>query len=104
MTPGRHEGLLDDVVRIGLTAEDRGGSPNGPVEPGRHQRFERVNVAGCGALHEILVANRRYADPLRHVHTIETTADEPALGPRRRIVERAAYDACMGRESGGFLT
>ena len=80
VTPRRHERFLDDVVRIGLAPEDRGGSSKGPVEPSRNQRLERVNIAGCGPLDQILIAKGHHPDALRHVHTIRTTVDGVALG------------------------
>ena len=80
LTPGRDERFLHGVVRVGLTAEDRGGSPEGTAQPVGNQRLEGVNVASGGPLDEVLVADSHHADALRHVHTIETTADGLALG------------------------
>lgn len=90
MAPGRHEGFLDDVVRIGLTAENRGGCSKGPVEPSRNQRLEGVDVAVGGPLDEVLVADSHHADGLRHIHTIETTADGLALGGRWETLRQAS--------------
>jgi len=86
VTPGGHERFLDDVVCIGLVAQDGGGGSKGSVEPSRNQRLERVNVAGCGPLDQVLVANGHHPDALRHVHTIRTTADGLALGTADLIV------------------
>jgi hypothetical protein len=86
VAPGRHRRLLNDVVRIGLAAEDRGGSSKGPVEPRRDQGLECIDVAACGPLDEVLVAKGHHAGPLRHVHTITTTADRLALGTIDPIV------------------
>ena len=89
VTPGRDEGVLHDVVRVGLATEDRRGGPEGPAQPSRYQRLEGVNVAAGGPLDEILVADSHHADALRDVHTIETTADRLAFGaPRESPLNR----------------
>jgi hypothetical protein len=80
VAPCRNERFLDDVVCIGLAAEDRGRCSERSVEPSCNQNLERVNVAGCRPLDQVLVANGHHPDALRHVHTIETTADGSALG------------------------
>lgn len=84
LTPGREERFLDDVVGVSLAAEDGGGCAEGSVQPSRNQRLEGVNVATGGPLDEILVADSHYANALRHFHTIETTANGPALGGVRK--------------------
>lgn len=84
VAPGRDERLLDDVVGIGLAAEDRGGSSKGSAEPSRYQRLEGTNVATGCPFDEGPVANSCYLDPLRHVHTIRTKPPWLALGRQRR--------------------
>lgn len=80
VAPGRHERLLDDIMGIGLTAEDRRGGPKGVIHPGRHQGFEGADVALSGACNQILVTERADCDAVCHVHTTKTSEKRLALG------------------------
>lgn len=70
--PYSQERVLDDVVCIGLAAEDGAGRSKRAGEPGGDQRLERIDVARRRSQDEIAVPNDPGAGPLGHVHTIET--------------------------------
>ena len=93
-------GMVPDVFRGDDSRAQRLVTLKGSAEPSRNQCLERVNVAGCGPLDQILVANGRHSDALRHVHTIKTTAGMVAFGSAEMIVAVCTRDLRYSRPSG----